>query len=210
MQPRGSSPHEVRFAIVQQRVSRSGATLSSVTGEGEERREVLELGGEREDVREGRRFLTDTLRKLGWEDRLDDASLLLSELLANVALHARTNCAVVVNSTADNLRVDVEDRSPVLPRVQHFSIDTTTGRGLRLVEKLADSWGVDPTTGGKTVWFSMRHETIEPHLFDGPGDAASVGPVEAGEPDLDNLLERLGGWDEEDPASLMTRLEPVC
>ena len=184
--------------------------MSSVTGKGEERREVLELGGEREDVREGRRFLTDILGKLGWEDRVDDASLLLSELLANVALHARTSCAVVVNSTSDHLRVDVEDRSPVLPRVQHFSIDTTTGRGLRLVEKLADTWGVDPINGGKTVWFCMRHETAEPRLLGDAGDAANVGPLEAGEPDLDTLLERLGGWDDEDPASLMVNLEPVC
>lgn len=184
--------------------------MSSVTGRGEERREVLELAGEREDVREGRRFLNQTLLRVGWEDRLDDASLLLSELLANVALHARTSCAVVVNSTSDHLRIDVEDRSPVLPRVQHFSIDTTTGRGLRLVEKLADSWGVDPIEGGKAVWFSLVHEPADPVLFEGLRDTAVVEFDEAGEPDLDALFERLGEWDGDDPASLVRRLEPVC
>jgi anti-sigma regulatory factor (Ser/Thr protein kinase) len=199
----------VRFAVVQQRPSRSGAKLSSVTGKGEERREVLELAGEREDVRAGRRFLNRTLVGVGWEDRLDDASLLLSELLANVALHARTSCAVVVNSSSDHLRIDVEDRSPVLPRVQHFSIDTTTGRGLRLVEKLADSWGVEPIEGGKAVWFSLVHESPDPIRFEGLGDVAVVGFAEPAEPDLDALLERLGERDGDDPASLVRRLEPV-
>ena len=184
--------------------------MSSVTGKGDERREVLELAGEREDVRQGRRFLTETLARLGWEDRLDDASLLLSELLANVALHARTSCSVVVSSTPDELRIDVEDRSPVLPRVQHFSIDTTTGRGLRLVEKLANSWGVDPIEGGKRIWFSLRHESAEPALFEELGEAPTLGFVEPAEPDLDSLLERLGEWDREDPASLSWKLEPVC
>jgi anti-sigma regulatory factor (Ser/Thr protein kinase) len=184
--------------------------LSSVTGKGDERREVLQLAGEREDVREGRRFLAEALARLGWEDRLDDASLLLSELLANVALHARTSCSVVVKSTEVELRIDVEDRSRVLPRVQHFSIDTTTGRGLRLVEKLADSWGVEPIEEGKRIWFSLLHRSAERVLFEEVGEAEKLGFVEPAEPDLDNLLERLGEWDRDDPASLLRKLEPVC
>jgi anti-sigma regulatory factor (Ser/Thr protein kinase) len=182
--------------------------VNTSVGSGDERREVLQLKGEREDVRVGRRFLTQALIRLGWDDRVDDACLLLSELVANVALHARTGCSVVVSDTAGLLHVEVEDGSPVLPRVQHYSIDTTTGRGLRLVEKLAQSWGVERTPAGKKVWFVLDHAAAVTI----PGsDTKSIAAVEIrdhSEPDLDDLLHRLGASDE-DGLSLLSLLEPA-
>lgn len=170
--------------------------MNSGTGNWDERRQVLELRGGREDVREGRRFLTDVLIRLGWEERADDAGLLLSELLANVALHARTSCSVRVSATADRLRVEVEDRSPVLPRVQHFAIDTTTGRGLQLVDRVAESWGAEPTARGKQVWFCLdRHST-------------GVVTDASGQADIDALLDGWESWDESDSASVSSKSEP--
>ena len=170
--------------------------MNSGTGNWDERRQVLELRGGREDGRTGRRFLTDVLIRLGWEERADDASLLLSELLANVALHARTSCSVKVSATADRLRVEVEDRSPVLPRVQHFAIDTTTGRGLQLVDRVAESWGAEPTTIGKQVWFCLDR-----HSSGGVTDAS-------GQADIDALLDGWESWDEPDSASVSSKSEP--
>jgi anti-sigma regulatory factor (Ser/Thr protein kinase) len=170
--------------------------VNSGTGNWDERPQVLELRGGREDVRAGRRFLTDALIRLGWEERADDASLLLSELLANVALHARTSCLVKISATADRLRVEVEDRSPVLPRVQHFAIDTTTGRGLQLVDRVAESWGAEPTTRGKRVWFCLdRHSS---------GDVTDA----SGEADIDALLDGWASWDDPDSASVSSKSEP--
>lgn len=177
---------------------------------GDQRREVLQLKGAREDVRVGRRFLAQALVRLGWDDRLDDASLLLSELLANVTLHARTGCSVVVSATAGLLRIEVEDGSPVLPRIQHFSIDTTTGRGLRLVDRVAQAWGVEQTPGGKKVWFSMDHDPGAAGASAGTTAAAgSTRTVDVSEPDLDVLLQRLGASDEDGPVSLSFLLEPA-
>jgi hypothetical protein len=39
--------------------------------------------------------------------------------------------------------------------LQHFAQQATTGRGLQLVERLADRWGSEPRTGGKVVWFEV-------------------------------------------------------
>lgn len=183
--------------------------VNSGVDAGEERREVLQLNGEREDVRVGRRFLAQTLIQLGWEDRLDDASLLLSELLANVALHARTGCSVVVNTTADRLCVEVEDRSPVMPRVHHYSIDTTTGRGLRLVDRLAESWGTEPTAAGKRVWFCLDHGSPGSAVETRGGATVSGQGVGSTVPDLDDLLRRLGTSEEGDSPFLCSSLEPA-
>ena len=164
----------------------------------DEHREVADLRGGREDVREGRRFLTDVLVRLGWEDRIDDATLLLSELLANVALHARTDCSVTVIATPNQLRVEVEDGSPTIPRVQHFAIDTTTGRGLRVVDQVSESWGVQPTPRGKSVWFSLHR------LARGSGrsvaSTASAGARSGDASDAETLLDQWDGWEEAGPA----------
>ena len=183
--------------------------VNSRVDAGEERREILQLNGEREDVRVGRRFLAQTLTQLGWEDRLDDASLLLSELLANVTLHARTGCSVVVNTTADRLCIEVEDGSPVMPRVHHYSIDTTTGRGLRLIDRLAESWGTEPTASGKRVWFCLDHGSPG----SGVGMRGETAVTRQGKgsaaPDLDDLLHRLGAAEEDDSPFLCSSLEPA-
>lgn len=182
--------------------------MNSGTGNWDERREVLELRGGREDVRAGRRFLADVLKRLGWEERADDASLLLSELLANVALHARTSCSVKVSASADRLRVEVEDRSPVLPRVQHFAIDTTTGRGLQLVDRVAESWGAEPTTRGKQVWFCLDRHAAD-RRRSSTASVSSEGVTDGSAPaDIDALLDGWESWDEPDPASLASKSEP--
>ena len=166
-------------------------------------REFIDLRGEREDGRTGRRFLSQALTRLGWEDRTDDATLLLSELLANVALHARTPCSVTVVATADRLRVEVEDGSPILPRLQHFAIDTTTGRGLRLVDQLAESWGIDRVATGKRIWFCLEHENSAAILHARRGLSDVTGTFGQGSRSPDELLSEWPDW-EDDPASLMS------
>ena len=50
---------------------------------------VLRLSGSRQDASLGRRFIADVLPRLGWEDRIDDTTLLVTELIANVVLARR-------------------------------------------------------------------------------------------------------------------------
>ncbi|MDX6227539.1 MAG: hypothetical protein QOI76_929 [Frankiales bacterium] len=101
----------------------------------------------------GRRVVTDALNLLGRYDLVDDATLVVSELIANGVLHARTEISLSVESTRDGIRVAVTDGSPVLPRGGPASPSATSGRGLLLVERLSSSWGVEVLAGGgKVVW----------------------------------------------------------
>jgi hypothetical protein len=43
-----------------------------------------------------------------------------------------------------------------LPEAPAPEPDSTSGRGLRIVDHLADDWGITATTRGKTVWFEIR------------------------------------------------------
>ena len=75
---------------------------------------------------------------------VDTVQLLTSELATNAVLHARTAFAVVVSLTAGVLRVDVLDGSAVPPRNRQPSLTAGTGRGVGMVEALADHWGATP------------------------------------------------------------------
>jgi len=133
------------------------------TGGGQE--EVLRLAGQRQDAATARAFVRRVVSPLGWPERVDDACLLVSELVANVALHAGTPCMVTIAVDGRGLLVTVTDQSPVLPRLMTYSEQTTTGRGLNLVQRLADEWGTAPQANGKSVWFRLRGDS-------GPGGGA--------------------------------------
>lgn len=85
----------------------------------------------------------------------DTVSLLTSELASNAVLHARTPFVVRVTSRSSMLRVEVADTNPNLPARKEYGPDAITGRGLRIVEGLADRWGVEVEPGGKAVWFEL-------------------------------------------------------
>jgi len=83
--------------------------------------------------------------------------------------------------------VEVTDESARLPLAHYYSVDATTGRGLHLVDRLADSWGFDTLgTSGKTVWFELgsrrpprpmgEHAFIAERAGEGP-PSAPLAPV---------------------------------
>jgi anti-sigma regulatory factor (Ser/Thr protein kinase) len=88
---------------------------------------------------------------------IDTVVLLVSEVVTNAVLHARSDIRLDVQAGADTVRVEVYDASPVEPRVHHFRLTSGTGRGLRMLEQLSRRWGVepDPARGGKVVWFEV-------------------------------------------------------
>ena len=104
-----------------------------------------------------RRFVSATLTS--WRlDGADDAVLLASELATNALLHARSPMTVRVERLADDVvQVSVADDSPAAPQPRRFSPESGTGRGLRLLDSMAESWGVDMIPGdGKVVWCRVR------------------------------------------------------
>jgi hypothetical protein len=103
-----------------------------------------------------RRFVRDTLRSWGLDEHTETATLLISELVTNAVLHARSAPEVVLLTAGTVLRVEVYDQSPVLPARRHYGLQAGTGRGIVLVEEMASGWGAEPRGTGKVVWFELR------------------------------------------------------
>ena len=109
-----------------------------------------------ESPRLARRFVGEVLDDFGAQSASESAVLLVSELVTNAVLHARTDVDVVVAAGSDDrVRVSVIDRSPSMPAQRSFSATAGSGRGLRLVESVASRWGVDAKDQGKEVWFEI-------------------------------------------------------
>lgn len=124
----------------------------------------LAVGVDTASAAVARRFVRATLRDWRRTDLEDVALLLVSELVTNVVLHARTPGEVVVALHRTGLRVEVHDRSDRLPVPKDYGPDAGTGRGLRLLGALSSSWGAEPTGAGKVVWFELS-----PPANDGAG-----------------------------------------
>lgn len=87
---------------------------------------------------------------------LDDAVLLVSELVTNSVLHGGPPVVVAVECDGEALQVRVRDGSPELPAPRDAAPTAENGRGLELVKTISSAWGVDPTADGKHVWFTIR------------------------------------------------------
>ena len=83
---------------------------------------------------------------------------LASEVVTNAILHAGTPFSVVVTGDEGRIRVSVRDGSAALPVKRDYDAGQPTGRGLHIVEALADRWGVETDEAGKTVWFEMDRQ----------------------------------------------------
>jgi anti-sigma regulatory factor (Ser/Thr protein kinase) len=102
-----------------------------------------------------RHFTTEALRALGASDVLDEAELLVSELAANVVMHAQTPMRVSILGRSDRVRVEVRDDDPTLPQRRTPDAMAVDGRGVMLVDTMATAWGVNGNHHGKTVWFEL-------------------------------------------------------
>lgn len=136
------------------------ATLSDMNQEAAQpdtatRQFSAQLSATRRGARLARLLAVEQLRS--WGLPLDAAAHVVAELAANAALHARVpgrDFRLAMTADADTLRIEMIDaRADRLPAVQHRSSDGETGRGLLLVEALADRWGVASGPAAcKTVW----------------------------------------------------------
>ena len=134
-------------------------------------------------VARARRFLLQHV-PAGCDDGPDLLALMLSELATNAVQHAATEFEVTITlgepardgSGSVWVRVGVSDEAPGYPAPEEPAADAPHGRGLRIVESLADSWGIEVQRGrpGKTVWFTSRVAGVE-----GPGSPDQGGAAAA-------------------------------
>jgi hypothetical protein len=84
----------------------------------------------------------------------------VSELVTNAVVHARTDLLVTVARRARGLYLAVRDGQPERPRLAPAGIGCPDvhGRGLFIVEHVASAWGTVPTHDGtgKVVWASVQ------------------------------------------------------
>jgi anti-sigma regulatory factor (Ser/Thr protein kinase) len=92
----------------------------------------------------------------GDADNRDAVVLLVSELVTNAIVHARTEVTVRLAMSGRCVRVEVDDGSSAVPDRRTPRAHHPGGRGLHLLDELADHWGVRARDDGKTVWFELE------------------------------------------------------
>ncbi|MEV7175158.1 ATP-binding protein [Kitasatospora sp. NPDC093679] len=125
----------------------------------------LALYESRGAVQHCRDFTREALHDWGWLPAVDgerlavaeDVLLMVSELVTNACLHAGGPRELVLQRTGGGLRVEVSDDSVDLPVLQTDRPRSSPGgHGLRVVDRLAASWGSVPRPPGKTVWLEVE------------------------------------------------------
>lgn len=116
---------------------------------------TIVLGPSRLSPRRARRFVASTLVDWGCPGLVPTVELLTSELVTNAVVHAGTEVALVIRATTSTVRVAVHDDGEGIPRARQAPALATNGRGLAMVDKLAERWGVLQEPTGKSVWFEV-------------------------------------------------------
>ncbi|MFQ6146733.1 ATP-binding protein [Streptomyces seoulensis] len=101
-----------------------------------------------------RRIVRASLNYWRQGDLADTAELLTSELVTNALCHgAGQDVGMRLSLTQHSLLIEVRDGSPQRPVLRDAQPDDENGRGLALVDALADAWGI--SADGTRTWFSL-------------------------------------------------------
>ncbi|MGW7403196.1 SpoIIE family protein phosphatase [Streptomyces sp. NPDC054833] len=124
------------------------------------RRTLLSVAqDEPERIAEAREHVRGLLHDWTSDEQVDTAVLLVSEMLTNVLVHTDADALLLAEVTGETgerrLRAEVTDAGDDLPHKRSPGELASSGRGLVLMELLADAWGVDPRGEGKSIWFEL-------------------------------------------------------
>lgn len=88
---------------------------------------------------------------------LPTSQLIVSELVTNAVRYGLEPIRLTLFATDREIRVEVADGNAQIPhiRLQIGTQPSPGGRGLRIVELLAERWGTQPSQSGKTVWATV-------------------------------------------------------
>ena len=92
-------------------------------------------------------------------DAVDTLLLLTCELVTNAVVYGRSDVSLALASadrSARRVRISVGDENTRLPQWRDADPAALNGRGLVLVEALAERHGIDVTAAGKTVWCDVE------------------------------------------------------
>jgi CheY-like chemotaxis protein/anti-sigma regulatory factor (Ser/Thr protein kinase) len=117
----------------------------------------LRLGGTTGAAGDARRFVRT---QLAVDDEVLSAiELLVSELVTNAVLHASTAPRLAIRLTRSTVRVEVYDDDPKIPEPLPLDSERIGGRGLYIVDAMAQRWGAEPSGDGKVVWFELARSS---------------------------------------------------
>jgi sigma-B regulation protein RsbU (phosphoserine phosphatase) len=103
-----------------------------------------------------RRTVQEALAAAGLDVLLDEALLLVSELVTNSVVHAGTDIQLRIDIGPGQARIEVIDHGSGFPVRQDAAHSTREdGRGIFLLDAFAQEWGTRHFAGGKSVWFVL-------------------------------------------------------
>ncbi|MFF5453835.1 ATP-binding protein [Streptomyces sp. NPDC012950] len=108
-----------------------------------------------------RRLVRTALIVWDLEPLIEDAALVITELVSNAVDHGRLPSIRVIVSrpSANTIRLGVVDRSKTVPILRaNVEEDRARGRGLLLVDAFTDRWGTELYRWGKQVWAELEEE----------------------------------------------------
>lgn len=127
---------------------------AAITAVAQDLAAALDLPAEATAPRAARAFVRELLDTDDAE-LVASVELLVSELVTNAVLHARSAPRIEVHLGQGAVRVSVRDDDPHLPRQRVPDQERPGGRGMHLVDGVASRWGAEPDGGGKVVWFEI-------------------------------------------------------
>jgi anti-sigma regulatory factor (Ser/Thr protein kinase) len=104
-----------------------------------------------------RHLTLELLRAWHAAQNRDDVALLVTELVTNVVDHVGGDDVFTLELAVSDgrLRIAVVDGSAIRPVARELDADSPRGRGLAMVQAIAERWGTEEYRGGKRVWLEL-------------------------------------------------------
>ena len=104
-----------------------------------------------------RRFVADVLSQRGFSrSGIEDAVLMTSEAFTSLIVRSGSEVGLLVVADAGLARVEVHDAKPGSPTIERSTAQDGPELGLRVIDAVAEAWGVDDVGDGRCIWFEVR------------------------------------------------------
>jgi anti-anti-sigma factor len=129
-------------------------------------------------ARLSRELVTEACARWDLPDLAGPACIVVTEMVNNVVAHAQTPMSVLLARHGDTMSVAVRDDSPTIPRfVGPVAVTSYGGRGLLLIDSVADRWGSLALDAGKVVWAVLHGEDEPPKAARQLNSAGMIDPA---------------------------------
>jgi serine phosphatase RsbU (regulator of sigma subunit)/anti-sigma regulatory factor (Ser/Thr protein kinase) len=120
-----------------------------------------DVGSDARALADARRFVSRTLETWQLSDALDfDVVLSVSELTTNAINHGALPIRVRLRRQRHHVMLEVRDSGTGVPAIRQSEPDDVSGRGLLIVSRVCERWGVRSGPAGKTVWAQFRLPSV--------------------------------------------------